>query len=254
MRKFLLTIFLFVVMLFQTAYATEVFKIKGLNYDISNSILFLNTSGVYQTSITDGIKLIKQPDTHRVFFDINSSVLLSKKQDLLFSQGDINEIKISQYSTKPNVVRIVMYFSNTFNIDNLKVGNINNNLVITTKDLPTGNAQFYQNTYRDKPQYDDYCEKISVQSKQITPQIQNNYVVVNNQKHTAKELSQIQQAFNNSTLGKTDLVNKTYTLDNISDNLNLKSKYYINSISAKNNGFLINGYGAIAFSKTFSLY
>jgi len=248
MRKFLLVILLFILMLFQSVSAVEVYKIKGVSFDTSGSVIFLNTSGSYQSSITDKIKIVKQPDNSRLFFDINSAVLLSKKQDLLFNQGNIKEIKISQFSTQPSVVRVVMYFDNTFNTDNLKIGNINNNLVITTAELSTLNTQFYQNTYRDKPQIsEDYSEDLIVQSKTLIPQ--NNLVTINDQNHSVKQLSQIQQAFGSSNIGNSDVGYKDVVLTNVSDDVKLRSKYYLNSITQKNNGFLINGYGALSIQQ-----
>ena len=89
MKKFLTIIFLFIVMLFQSVSAAETFKIKGLSLDTSTAVVFINTIGNYQSSITDGIKLIKLPEEHKIYFDINSSVLISKKQDLFFSSGVI---------------------------------------------------------------------------------------------------------------------------------------------------------------------
>ena len=135
---------------FQTVSAEEIFKIKGVTLDTSSSVAILNTLGSYQSSITDNIKLIKLPEEHKIYFDINSSILIGKKQDLFFTTGVIKEIKISQFTTSPNIVRTVMYFDDDYNLDNLKIGNINNHLIIMTNELSSKHAQFFQNSYRDK--------------------------------------------------------------------------------------------------------
>ena len=77
---------------FQTVSAEEIFKIKGVTLDTSSSVAILNTLGSYQSSITDNIKLIKLPEEHKIYFDINSSILIGKKQDLFFTTGVINSL------------------------------------------------------------------------------------------------------------------------------------------------------------------
>lgn len=232
--------------LFQIANADEVFKIKGINVDTSAAAIFVNTIGTYPTSITNGIKLVKIPDEHKVYFDINSSVLISKKQDLYFNSGSIKQIKISQFTTNPNVVRVVMYFDDNYNIDSLKIGNINNQLVVMTQDMSDNFAQYYQNTYRDKVKNtEDYYNPLIIQSEaqSVKPAINSNV------KYNSKELVQIQQAFGESNASNI----KELVRNDLTDNIKLRSKYYINSVTQQNKGFLINGYGAITIQKPFIL-
>ena len=234
-------------MLVQTAFADETFKIRGLSIDTSTAVVFVNTIGNYQSSITNGIKLIKLPEEHKIYFDINSSVLISKKQDLFFSSGVIKEIKISQFTTNPNVVRIVVNFDEKFNLDDVKIGNINNNLVIMTRELSEVNAQFYQNTYRDKEKAsEDYYNSMVIQTQAVSPKPA---VLNSNVKHSSKELTQIQQAFDNSTAE----TYKELVTSSLSNNIKLRSKYYINSVTPQNNGFLISGYGSPTIQKPFVL-
>ncbi len=247
MKKFLSIIFLFIMMLFNTVSAEEMYKIKGINIDTTSSVIFINTIGTYQTSITNGIKLVKIPDEHKVYFDIASSVLISKKQDLFFNSGAIKEIKISQFTTNPNIVRVVMYFDDNYNIDTLKIGNINNNLVIMTQELSDKFAQFYQNTYRDNEKLaEDYYNPLIIQTETNNPQPA---VLNSNNKYSNKELVQIQQAFGESNASNY----KELVRSELSDNIHLRSKYYINSVSSQNKGFLISGYGYTTIQKPFVL-
>ena len=234
-------------MLFQAAFADETFKIKGVSIDTSSAAIFVNTIGTYQASITNGIKLIKLPNEHKIYFDINSAVLISKKQDLFFSSGNIQEIKISQFTTNPNVVRIVINFDEKFNLDNLKIGNINNHLVIMTQELKNSYAQFYQNTYRDKEKTaEDYYNSMVIQTQSSNPKPA---VLNSNMKHSSKELAQIQQAFGESTAENY----KELVTSSLNNKITLRSRYYINSVTQKNNGFLISGYGAPTIQKPFIL-
>lgn len=248
MRKILVIFFLFIMMLFQSALADDMFKIKGITFDTSASVAILNTIGTYQSSITDKIKLIKLPDEHKVYFDVNSSILIGKKQDLYLSSGAIKQIKISQFTTNPNVVRVVMFFDDNYNLDNLKIGNINNHLIIMTNELSPTIAQFYQNTYRDKAKTtEDYSELFNIQVQAQNPQPA--VLTTNNNKYSQKELTQIQQAFGQSNAENIkQLVNSE-----LNKNISLRSRYYINSVTSKNNGFLISGFGAPTIQKPFIL-
>lgn len=248
-RRFFTIIFIFIMIFFQTVSAEEIFKIKGVTLDTSSSVAIINTLGSYQSSITDNIKLIKLPEEHKIYFDINSSILIGKKQDLFFTTGVIKEIKISQFTTSPNIVRTVMYFDDDYNLDNLKIGNINNHLIIMTNELSSTHAQFFQNSYRDKVKTaEDYYDAFNIQVQSPNPQPAV-ITTTNNSKYSQKELTQIQQAFNQSTAEPIkQLVNS-----DISKNITLRSRYFINSISQRNNGFLIGGYGAPTLQKPFIL-
>lgn len=246
-RKLLIVFLLLITALFNFVYADEVYKIKGVSFDTSGSSVFVNTIGNYQSSITDSIKPVKLPETHKVYFDINSSILIGKKQDLYLTSGVIKQIKISQFTTNPNVVRVVMIFDDNYNLDNLKIGNINNHLVIMPVDLSSSHAQFYQNSYCDKQKlsYSYYNPlKIQVQDTNIQPAVlstSNNY--------SQKDLNQIRQAFEQSNAEEI----KPLVNSELNNHITLRSKYYINSISVKNNGFLISGYGAPMIQKPFLL-
>ena len=232
--------------LFQIANAEEVFKIKGINVDTSTAAIFVNTIGTYQSSITNGIKLVKIPDEHKIYFDINSSILISKKQDLYFNSGAIKQIKISQFTTNPNIVRVVMYFDDNYNLDTLKIGNINNQLVIMTQDISDNFAQYYQNTYRDKEKNtEDYYNPLVIQSEATTAKP----AINSNVQYSPKELVQIQQAFGESNANNI----KDLVRNDLTDNIKLRSKYYINSVTQQNKGFLISGYGSPTIQKPFIL-
>ena len=248
MKKFITLILLFILTMFQSVFADELFKIDGLHIDTSGSLIFLNTIGNYQSSITDGMRLFKDAENHKVYFDINSSILIGKKQDLFLTNSAIKEIKISQFTTTPNnVVIVVMFFDENYNLDNLRIGIINNHLVIMTQELSTVSAQFYQNTYRDNVKHvDDYYESMILQIPSTNPQP----AILNTQtKPSVKEISQIQQAFENSNAEEI----KPLIKSNLTDNIHIRSRYFINNISVKNNGFLISGYGSPTIQKPFLL-
>ena len=68
----------------------------------------------------------------------------------LFNSGNIKEVKISQFSTNPNKVRVLMYYDKGFNPSNIKFTRIKNNIIIRLKNDAITNANYFQNTYRDE--------------------------------------------------------------------------------------------------------
>ena len=136
MKKFinLLIIFvLFIITFAPLAFADGVFnfKITSANFDVSNSVIVLTSPDTIDGVITDSIKLVEMENPRRAYFDINSAVLTVPKQDWTFSTGGIKQVKINQFSTNPNVVRVVIYYDDDFDISKVKFARINNNIYNT---------------------------------------------------------------------------------------------------------------------------
>ena len=240
MKKLFFIILLFIMMLIPSAYADEMFKIKGLDIDTSASVFFVNTIGTYQTSITDSIKLVKLEDEKKVYFDINSAILTSKKQDLFLTRGSVKQIKISQFTTNPNVVRVVLQFHDDYDLANLKIGNIDNHLIIMTSHFNDKSCQFYQNVYRDKLKLsEDYYNTLKLEIKSNIPPTG----------EAVKGVAQVQQAFSQST-GE-EYAN--FLKSPLNDNILLRSRYYIDEITPIKEGFKITGYGAPTLQRPFVL-
>lgn len=126
---FIITLFTFV----QKACAEELYKFTSANFDTSNSIIVLSGQDTPSGAALQNIKLVKMENPSRAYFDIDSSIITFPKQDWKFQSGGIKEVKINQFSTNPNVVRVVMYFDNDFNPDNIKFLRIKNNIIIKLK-------------------------------------------------------------------------------------------------------------------------
>ena len=235
-------------LLTSTAFASdEMFKINNVSVDTSGSTIFINTLGAYTNNITDGIKLVKLPKENKIYFDINSSVLLTKKQNQFFTSGSLKELKIAQFSIEPNIVRVVMIFHHNYDLDNLKIGNINNQIVILTNELSYEYNSYFQKAFVDKfnPDY-SYYNLLTIQS--LIPSVKTQILDLS-KTYTPQELNQINLAFNNS-IGKQamELVETEQ-----SQSIKLRSKYYITSVSSKNGGILMSGYGVPTLRKPFFL-
>ena len=203
--------------------AENIYRITNANFDTSNSMIVLSAADTAEGVIAKDIKLIKLEG--KAYFDIESSMITFQKQDWIFNSGNIKEIKINQFSNNPCVVRVVLYYDNDFNPDNIKFYRVKNNIIVKLKSSSVCNNPYFQNTYRDEHSSSgDFYEYTTV----TTPVTSSDDSI----------MGQIQEAFNTQTeqfFAKKEL--------------KLNTKYYLNSVSAKQNGVLINGFGAVTIER-----
>ena len=249
MKKILRYILILFFMCTQFAFADE--KISAVGYDVSANMLYL--SSTFNQKQTESIKFVKLSNPNRVYFDIPNSVLTTEKQDFQISSGgDLRQIVVSQNSTNPNVVRVVIYFTEKYNTANLKLYRLNNNIIVTFNDKVCYDANYMHTSYRDeKFENTDYYSFISMVSQNISA---DEKPFVQQSNANEKVLSQIQQAFDNSTVPvnvKTSYQNAN--VKTIKKDFVLKTKYYLKGVSAKTNGILLSGVGSFAMERTIQL-
>ncbi len=249
MKKILRYILILFFMCTQFAFADE--KISAVGYDVSANMLYL--SSTFNQKQTESIKFVKLSNPNRVYFDIPNSVLTTEKQDFQISSGgDLRQIVVSQNSTNPNVVRVVIYFTEKYNTANLKLYRLNNNIIVTFNDKVCYDANYMHTSYRDeKFENTDYYSFISMVSQNISA---DEKPFVQQSNANEKVLSQIQQAFDNSTVPvnvKTSYQNAN--VKTIKKEFVLKTKYYLKGVSAKTNGILLSGVGSFAMERTIQL-
>lgn len=246
-KKILLTIF-FIILFTQATFAQEIFKVTSVNFDTSNSLLFLTSPDNTSEAIMKNVKLTKLLNPKRVYFDINSAVLTSASQDWFLNSGGVKQVKISQFSTAPSKIRVVFYLDEDFDQSKISFLKVNNNIVIRFNNgLYTGpKAEYFQNTYRDEhTSSSDFYENLSISSEEI----EKVKAAVNSQA-SDEVLNQIQQAFSSSTALPSDVKPvAAKTPEGIKKELKLKSKYYLNAINVKPNSFLVCGFGAVGIEK-----
>lgn len=212
----------FLAMSVNKAFCEELHKITSANFDTSNSIIVIagQDSAV---PILQNIKLVKMEN--KAYFDIDSSFITFPKQDWIFNSGAIKEIVISQFSNNPCKVRVVMHFENGFNPDNIKFYALNNNIIIKFKDASICDNEYFQNVYRDEhSSSSDFYEYLTI----TTPVPQTNDSIT----------GQIQDAFNQ--IQQQIMAKKE---------LKLNTKYYLNNVTIKPNGILLNGFGAVSIER-----
>ncbi len=237
MRRVINFILLFILITFTLctkAFAGDVFKITSANFDTSNSVVVLTALDGTNSQIMPEIKLVEMDNPKRAYFDIPSAVLTIPKQDWSFNSQGIKQIKISQFTTNPDVVRVVMYFEDDYQLSNIKFLRMKNNIILHFKNSICENNNYYQNTYRDEhSSSSDFYEYLTV----TTPTIQKT-------EEKTDIAGQIQEAFSSTLEQASQILNPREKKE-----LRLNTKYYIDKITAKNNAVLFNGFGSVSLEK-----
>lgn len=243
-KKILLTIF-FIFIFIQATFTQEVFKVTSVNFDTSNSLIFLTSPDNTTEAIMKNIKLTKLQNPKRVYFDINSAILTAAPQNWFLNSGGVKQVKISQFSNNPSKIRIVLYLDEDFNQSKITFLKVNNNIVIKFNDLALKN-EYFQNTYKDeKASSSNFYENLSISSSEVEKEH-----IVPAASSKDEVLNQIQQAFDSSPAPSSNIKPvAAKTTDTIKKELKFKSKYYLDLISPKANGFLISGFGIVGIEK-----
>ena len=240
-KKFLYIIF-FIFIFVQSSFAGEVFKITSVSFDTSNSLIFLTSPDNTTEEIMKHVKLIKLANPKRVYFDINSTVLSTGAQNWYLNSGGVKQVKISQFSSNPSSVRVVLYLDESFDQSKINYLKVNNNIVLEFKDgLPA--QSYFQNIYRDeKSSSGDFYEKLSISNEEIEA-----VKTVQNLSSNDAVFNQVQQSFNSNNSTSSGVI--PVSTDIVKKELRLKSKYYLNSIAAKDGGFWVSGFGTVCVEK-----
>ena len=247
MKKLFFLIITFIMFFIQTlASYAEPSKVMSLNFDDSSSIVYLNVQESADTKI-ENLKISKLENPNRIYFDIENAVLIGEKQHLTVEKSDIKEIRLSQFSTEPNVVRAVITFEETFDTSKVKIVRAGGNIIVKTAWLPIKNDYF--NTV-----YSEKTENLAYSNIVVNSQAVQKVAIPQNITGDSSVVADIQKAFENSTLNNSD--GKTYesavSID-LSSDLKLRTKYYINGYFLKNNGLLVSGLGQVSSARMFYL-
>ena len=219
----------------------------SVNYDDTSSIIFLNIENLDVNTFSP--KYIRLENPNRIYFDIENAVLVGSKQQYVFDKSLFKEVKLAQFSTNPNVVRMVITFNEEFDTSKIKLVNINGNIAIKLSSLQLKNDYF-------NPVYDESPENLPYSSITASSEVVQKVPITVNTNNTGqnKAVEEINKAFAASTLNNSD--GKTYdsvvSVD-ISSDLKLRTKYFINGYYLKNGGLLVSGLGQITAAKIFTL-
>ena len=225
-------------------------KVMSVHYDNSSALIYITTKDnqlMYSNNLP--LKYSKLTNPNRIYFDINNAVLIGGKQQFIFEKSDIKEVKLAQFDTNPNIVRAVITFEEDFDTSKVKLLSLDGNIVVRTSNSALNN-DYFNLIYSDKPTSQLYNNIVA--NSQFVQKVE---IPVNNEiKAPENVMDDIQRAFGDSTLSNSD--GKTYesliSVD-ISSNLKLRTKYYVNQYLAKNGVLLVSGFGQLTTAKSFYL-
>ncbi|MBE7712531.1 MAG: N-acetylmuramoyl-L-alanine amidase [Cyanobacteria bacterium SIG26] len=231
MRKFLtkfITLIAFILSFVLSSFAQDL-GITSIIYDDSSSILTINSFDNEEYSLSEVPKIYIVEDEQKIYFDINSAIMNCPQKEFVINSRDIKQVAVKQYSKYPNVVRVVIKYSETYNPKNIRLLKVNNTLFVRFN--PTRISNYYfQHVYSDDvTSINSYYETIGIETPVLKVQ--------------DSVLSQIDLAFNN--LGHS--AQQEYIL--VKNDLVLPTKYYLDSIDVKPSAIHIVGIGSLTLSK-----
>lgn len=237
-KNILILLFIFITSLFQSVLAEDSLKITSINFDNSDNMIFLTASNSVQYINVKSMKL-SEPD--RICFDIDNAIITQANKSWTIKNSLIKQVKLSQFTTNPNVVRLVLTYDKGFNPNKLKLYRIGNNLAfVYNKEFLTQN--YFTSVYSDKKSTNNYYEYTD-----FVQEVKQSAVNINNS--LSPEVASIQQAFNQQGQQAKKVTSQVvYKQDR---NEKLKSKFYVNRIDVKRGNALIRGIGEIAIEAPF---
>ena len=221
-------------------------KINNINFDDSNKFIFLSTSNTVATESNEISSMtLKKPN--RIFFDINNAILTQPNETWYFRNSDITQIKVSQFSTNPNVVRVVFYYTSNFNPKNISVINVKGNYLFRYGDINPIQSSFTKSYRSIRGEEGDYLEKtVYIPQSAVQQQSQQKDL-------TNVNLQNIQNAF--SQVSKPVLETKTFSSNTIPTNYNwskvfkLRTNYFLSRVDIKHGNILLLGSGRLQLEK-----
>ena len=227
-----LLIFAFILLTAIKVFAADL-NITSVTYDNSSAFLSINTFDNEDYSFSASPKLYIVEDENKAYFDINSAVLKCPAQNLVLTSAGIKEIMVKQFSTNPNIVRVVIYYNEGFNPNDIQLRKLNNTLFVRFNH-PQLQNYYFQHVYAEKSaSVKPVFENINIQTPVLASQ--NNV------------LNQINSAFN--IANSLDVQNYVLT----KKDLILPTKYYIDNIALKNGTVHITGIGSLTLVKPIHL-
>lgn len=225
------------------AFAAEDIKINGLKFDNSDNLIFIQSNGVInlkketaqdtaeEDKISSCIEIkkgfLKEPN--RAYVDIFNAKLTSGTKTYELKNSVFKNVRMSQFQTNPNIVRIVFTYAN----ENTPVNNFNviaNDKLIAVRYTKTLNkTSKYQIIYSNT---NDKERTVFFQNTTASDKITDPVVPVSNIKDDKAELNKMFEKNNRQM--EEDI------------EYQLQSKFYINSIAQNPNGITIKGTGFLS--------
>ena len=214
-------------------------KVNSINFDNSDSIIFLGTSAPDDfNDIRITKKVLSEPN--RIFFDIENAIITFSNSTFELKNSRLTKVRIAQNSVEPKVVRLVIWNSENYDASNIKLLKIKNNLIIKlSNEIPL----------------QKYLTQIYKESEASLVEYNDNVTVIQEEKQTAETPSttesdeifdKVQQAFkeDNQQLVRPNIEQKQ---------ARLKSRFFLEKVVPKSGNLLLSGIGVVNVQKPFIL-
>lgn len=228
MKKIIITfifIITFILSFCTTNAKAQFLEFSSVTFDNSGAFITLNSTDNLEYNIKAS-EINIDYENNKAFFEL-SPARISADKEYVTDFENITGISITQKSTNPDIVGITLDYKNNFKPEYIDVKKINNTIFVKFKNPPMSNY-YFQEIYKESETMSVF-EKINIQQKLQT---QRNIV------------NEINSAFS-------DIINSNEDENFVLSpkNLNLKSKFYINSITLKGDMPIIDGTGTFTLSK-----
>ena len=231
-------------------------KINNINFDNSSGFMFLSTS-TYTTENSEPSEItsttLKNPD--RIFFDISNAILTRPNETWYFRNSDISQIKVSQFSTSPNIVRVVFYHSANFNPKQINVLNIKGNYLFKYGDIKLQQNDFYTSYRFEHNDGSDFIVKsVYIPASEVGKVAVNPQLASINAQNIQKAFASSSTA-SNSTQSQSQISAQPAISNGVPNSFDwskvfkLRTTYFLSRVDVKRGNVLILGSGRARIEK-----
>lgn len=216
-------------------------KIHNLIFDNSDNIVLIKSTGEIKAQNALDIPLIKKGVLNapeRVYFDITDAILTCPSKTWNVKNSTIEEIKISQFTTNPSVVRLVIKYGKNQDPAKFEIIKNFNQLILKYSNENFAQSPLYETIYRN---FEDKSTTIYEPTRaEIAPEPPKQDI----------SLSSATEGIQGNNLDKifeknsNDLIQKEYKLS---------SKFFASKVVNAGNGLMISGIGNISLKPTITL-
>lgn len=228
MRKIFITfvfIITFILCFCTTNAKAQFLEFSSVTFDNSGAFITLNSTDNLEYNIKAS-EINVDYENNKAYFEL-APARISADKSYVTEFDNITGIDIIQKSTNPDIVGITLNYKNNFTPKYINVKKINNTIFIKFK-KPAMSNYYFQEIYKESDTISVF-EKINIQQK------------LQKQKNIVNEIN---SAFSGATNSNE---NENFVLS--PQNLNLKSKSYINSITLKGDMPIIDGTSTFTLTK-----
>ena len=226
-------------------------KIMSLHYDNYSKLIYITArKNSSEQNFHPPLKYVKLSNPNRIYFDINNASLIGDKQQLIFENSDLKEIRIAQFETNPvNIVRVVLTFDENFDTSKIKLMQLDENIIVKIGNLSLKN-DYFNTIYEDVANNKCYTN-IAINSQFLQKITMPADGII---KAPDNVIDDIRRAFENAdTVNSPNVTYDSTVSVDLSSKLKLRTKYFISQYISKKEGLLVSGIGQISTSKMFYL-